>query len=146
MRSSAKDVFWILAAVTELSMPAIRILLIDQDAMFVDSTVDLLQPHVDLKVVAVAITDELSMLWARGLDPDVVLADLDFNGYVELKIVRDLRALLPGVGIVAVSKHDESPYQQAALSAGADSFVSKAHVTDHLVLTIQRVVQMRALP
>ncbi len=127
-------------------MQAIRILLIDQDAMFVDSTVDLLQPYVNLKVVAVAITDELSMLWARGLHPDVVLADLDFNGHVELKIVRDLRALLPGVGIVAVSKHDESHYQQAALSAGADTFVSKAHVADNLALTIQRVVQMRALP
>jgi DNA-binding NarL/FixJ family response regulator len=127
-------------------MSAIRILLIGQDMALADRLVDLLQARTDLKVIAIAVTGALGLLWAQSLRPEVVLVDLDVHEGEELKTICGLRASLPIAGIIALALNDQSRRRKEALTAGADNFVSKHHLGDDLVPTIQQVVQVRALP
>ncbi len=120
-------------------MSPINILMIDHHAAFTAGTIAFLTLHPELKVVATAHDGEWGLLEAQVLRVDIVLVDLELHGFTGLETIRRLRALLPAAGIIALSLNDQNSHQQAALLAGADSFVSKARMTEDLPATIHRV-------
>ncbi len=122
----------------------IKILLIERHAMFSDSVINFLRLYSDLEVMATAPEGEWSLMEAKVLQRDVIVVGMDLHGSSGLSIIKKLRSSYPTTGIIALSLHDQDGYQKAALSAGADDFVSKLRVVEDLVPTIQRVAQFRA--
>ncbi len=120
-------------------MSALRILVIDHNAAFTASAVDFLNLRPGLKVVATAGDGEWGLLEAHVLHVDIVLVDLELYGLSGLETIRRLRALLPDAGIIAVALNNQNSHQQAALLAGADSFVAKARFTQDVPAAIHRV-------
>ena len=125
-------------------MLPVKILLIDQHTVFTDSVVSFLKLHSEFKVVATATNGKWGLLDAQELQPDVIIVGLDLRGFRGLITIRRLRVLYPTTSIVALSLHDHDSYQKAALSSGADDFVSKLRVVEDLVPAIQRVVRSRS--
>jgi len=124
-------------------MLPINILLINRHAALTASMVTYLKLHTDLKVVATAKDGERGLREAEALWLDMILVDLDPRRSSGLATIRHLRASLPAAGIIALSLHDHNGFQQAALVAGADDFVSKTRMVEDLVPTIQRVMHSR---
>ncbi len=122
----------------------IKILLIERHAVFTHSVIDLLKLYSDLEVMAAASDGEWGLMEAEALQLDVIVVGLDLHGSNGLSIIKKLRSSYPTTGIIALSLHDQDSYQKAALSAGADDFVSKLRAVEDLVPAIQRVAQFRA--
>ena len=125
-------------------MLPVKILLIDQHAVFTDSVISFLKLHSEFNVVATATNGKWGLLDAKELQLDVIIVGLELRGFRGLITIRRLRALYPTTGIIALSLYDHDSYQKAALSCGADDFVSKLRVVEDLVPAIQRVVQSRS--
>jgi DNA-binding NarL/FixJ family response regulator len=67
--------------------------------------------------------------------------DLAMPSLSGLETIPRLRAVLPEVGIIALTVLDTNGYREAALAAGANDFVAKASLDTDLLLAIRRVAQ-----
>ena len=74
--------------------------------------------------------------------PDVIILDCDLPGLQAGNLLRAVRTVCPGVWVVALCARSE--VRQAALSAGADAFVSKADPPQSLLSAIRQDTGWRA--
>ncbi len=122
-------------------MKPISVLLVDDNPAFLRIVTRFLQQHDDVVVVGAAGGGEEALALAQDLQPDIVLIDLAMPGLSGLETIPRLRAMLPKVGIIALTVLDTNSYRQAALEAGANDFVPKASLNTDLLLAIRRVAQ-----
>lgn len=73
--------------------------------------------------------------------PKVALLDLNLTDAVELSLVEELRAKVPGMPILVVSMHDERLYAERALRAGAKGYVMKNHAAQSIAKAVQTVLE-----
>lgn len=125
-------------------MDAIHILLVDDNAAFLDILHRFLQQHDDLIVVGTAKSGEEGLAEALHLKPDVVVIDLAMRDLPGLKAIPRLRTALPHAEIIALTLWDSDVYRQAALASGADRFVSKAVMNADLLPAIRNVTKHEA--
>jgi len=99
----------------------------------------LLKREPDFEIIGEA-TDAES-LWSQltMLQPDVLLLDWELPGLNPADAVSRLRALLPGLKVIALSGRLET--RQIALSAGADAFVSKSKPPSQLIAVLRAMSQ-----
>jgi two-component system nitrate/nitrite response regulator NarL len=121
--------------------PEIRVLLVDDHEAFLRIAIEFLQRHDELTVVGVAYRGEEALTRAQDLRPQVILVDLNMPGMCGLETIHRLRAMLPEVGIIALTLLDPKVFRQAALEAGADDFVPKANLSTDLLPAIRRVAK-----
>ena len=122
-------------------MKPISVLLVDDNPAFLRIVTRFLQEHDDVVVVGVAGGGEEALALAQDLKPDIVLIDLAMPGLSGLETIPRLRAVLPEVGIIALTVLDTNGYREAALAASADDFVPKATLDTDLLPAIRRVAQ-----
>ena len=124
-------------------MEPIRVLLVDDSAVFLGRVTCFLQEDCQGEVVVVgtARSGEEALTQAQQLRPQVILIDLRMPGMGGLKAIPRLRVMLPEVGIIAMTLHDIDVYRQAALAAGADEFLVKKALVSELMPAIRRMVR-----
>ena len=122
-------------------MKPISILLVDDNPAFLRIATRFLQKHDDTVVIGTADGGEEALALAQDLQPDIVLVDLAMPGVSGLDTIPRLRAILPKVGIIALTVLDTNSYLQAAIEAGANDFVPKASLNTDLLPAIRRVAQ-----
>jgi DNA-binding NarL/FixJ family response regulator len=66
--------------------------------------------------------------------PDIIFMDVRLPGENGLSLTKRIKAAYPGIVIIIITSYDSPEYREAALEAGADSFVSKtdSNATDIL--------------
>ncbi len=122
-------------------MKPISVLLVDDNPAFLRLTTRFLQEYDDVAVVGAAGGGEEALALAQDLQPDMVLIDLAMPGLSGLATIPRLRAMLPEVGIIALTVLNTNSYWEAALAAGANDFVAKASLNTDLLPAIRRVAQ-----
>ena len=122
-------------------MKPISVLLVDDNPAFLRIIARFLQEHDDVVVIGTTDRGEEALALAQDLQPDMVLMDLAMPGLSGLDTIPHLRAMLPEVGIIALTVLDTNSYLQAALEAGANDFVPKASLNTDLLPAIRRVAQ-----
>jgi len=122
-------------------VPEISVLLVDDHEAFLRVATEFLQRHDELTLVGAAHGGEEALAQAQDPRPQVVLINLNMPGLSGLETIPRLRAMLPEVGIIALTLLDPKVFRQAALAAGADDFVPKANLSTDLLPAIRRVVQ-----
>lgn len=78
-------------------------------------------------------SDEVLTRLKKGC-PDLVLLDWELPGSKNIELLPSLRIKCPQLFVIVLSGHLEA--RQAALSAGADAFVSKADTPKRLLAAI----------
>jgi len=112
----------------------IRVLIAD-DQPQVCSAVRLLLVHQpDVVVVGEARDLEQTLALSARQHPDLVLLDWELPGQSDTGALESLRALDPGVVVIALSGQPQA--RRAALSAGVDGFVSKGDPPERLLAAI----------
>lgn len=102
-----------------------RLLLVDDHALFREGLVSLFRYYEDVEVVGEATTAEEALWQAQSLHPDVVLMDIDLPGTDGIAATRALTALLPEVTVVMLTVYDDNDKLFEAIKAGAQGYLGK---------------------
>ena len=122
----------------------IRILLVDDQALFRESLGMLLAAQADLEVVGEAPNGAVAIERTAALRPHVVLMDLRMPVLDGVAATRQLRAEHPKVQVIALTTFDDDADVFAALGAGAIGYLLKDVSGETLVSAIRSAARGEA--
>ncbi len=117
-----------------------KILIVDDHAVLREGLVTQLNREPDLVVCGEAVTAREAVAAAEKVAPDLVLADINLPGRNGLELIRDLRALRPGLPVLVLSMHDEALFAERVLRAGGRGYISKQAGGQVLIAAIRHVL------
>jgi DNA-binding NarL/FixJ family response regulator len=118
----------------------IRILLADDHVLVRNGLSQLLDAQPDIEVVGVACDGQEALDMARGLQPDVVLMDLQMPVLDGISAIGELTNTFPDISVIALTTFQEPQQVTAALAAGARGYLVKDVEPEVLVAGIRAVV------
>ncbi|MGH2522325.1 MAG: response regulator [Anaerolineales bacterium] len=118
-------------------MSPIRILLVDDQALFREGLRTLLSVQPDLEVVGEAGDGEEAVQLAARLRPDVVLMDVRMPALDGVAATRRLRATQPECRVIMLTTFDDDEYVFEGLRAGAAGYLLKDAPSAKLVEAIR---------
>jgi DNA-binding NarL/FixJ family response regulator len=116
---------------------AVRVLLVDDQALFREALGTLLDARPEVEVVGEAGNGQQALERAAALAPEVVLMDLHMPVLDGVAATRRLRVEQPGVRVLALTTFDDDEDVFAALRAGALGYLLKDVSADRLVEAVQ---------
>jgi DNA-binding NarL/FixJ family response regulator len=116
-----------------MSAGPVRVLLVDDQALFREALAVLLGVHGGIEVVGEAGDGAEALDRAAELHPDVVLMDLRMPVLDGVAATRRLRVEQPGVRVIALTTFDDEQDVFAALRAGAVGYLLKDVSSERLV-------------
>ncbi|MFL5798026.1 MAG: response regulator [Actinomycetota bacterium] len=117
----------------------IRVLLVDDQRMFVDALRMVLEGEPDITFLEPASTGEAAIEACAGRSPDVVLMDLRLPGMDGLEATREIVRSHPNISVVVLSALIDQRSKAQAIEAGARGFLSKMSAADEVASVIRRV-------
>jgi DNA-binding NarL/FixJ family response regulator len=115
---------------------SIRVLLVDDEPMFLEALLALLEHDDRIEVVAATDSSERAVELAQAQKPDVALVDLAMPGLDGFELTRRLLACEQKPRVVAVSGLSNPRDASRALEAGASRFLLKGGLHDEIAETI----------
>ncbi|TAJ07328.1 MAG: response regulator transcription factor [Nitrospirae bacterium] len=125
------------------AMPAIRILLVDNNPQFLKTVRQLLADDEAFEIVGGTYSAAKGLELVARLRPDVVVVDLTLPLMNGLEVTRRIKAGTPVPLVIIVTLHDQEAYGRTAEAAGADGFVPKWEVGARLPELIRRLMQVK---
>ena len=116
-----------------MSATPVRVLLVDDQALFREALAVLLEVRAEIEVVGEAADGAAALERSAALQPDVVLMDLHMPVLDGIAATRRLRVEQPGVRVLALTTFDDDEDVFAALRAGAVGYLLKDVTSDRLV-------------
>lgn len=110
----------------------IRVLLVDDHALFRAGLAALFAGQQGLELVGEAGTAEEAIAVAPALRPDVAVMDIAMPGMGGVEGVRALRAAQPETRVVCLTAHDNPSYFFAVVEAGAAGYLLKEALPSEL--------------
>jgi DNA-binding NarL/FixJ family response regulator len=111
----------------------VRVLLVDDQALFREALATLLGVRPEIEVVGEAGDGDAALRQAAELRPDVVLMDLHMPVLDGIAATRRLHVEQPAIRVLALTTFDDDEDVFAALRAGAVGYLLKDVTSDRLV-------------
>jgi DNA-binding NarL/FixJ family response regulator len=106
-------------------MQPLRLLLVDDHALFREGLISLLSYQEDFKVVGEAEDAKSALEQARTLQPDIVLMDVELPGEDGVAATQRLKMEMPNIMVVMLTVHDDSQTLFEAIKVGAQGYLVK---------------------
>ncbi|MCG2585951.1 two-component system response regulator NarL [Massilia sp. TS11] len=116
----------------------IKVLLVDDHALFRSGVKFLLQRHPEFQIVGEAADGIEGVKRAQQLRPDVVLLDLNMPGMSGVQALQLIQQDCPDTAILMLTVSEDAEDLAAALKAGANGYLIKNIEADYLVRAIHR--------
>jgi DNA-binding NarL/FixJ family response regulator len=113
-----------------LQLAAVRILVVDDYALFRQFVVGLLGKRPELQVVGEASDGLEALQKAVELRPDLILLDIGLPSLNGIEVARQMRNLVPESKIIFLTQESSADVVQEALSLGARGYVTKSKAHD----------------
>jgi DNA-binding NarL/FixJ family response regulator len=110
----------------------LRVLLVDDQPLFLELLVLTVELDERLEVVGEAANGLEATRLAQALEPDLVLMDLDMPVLDGIEATHRIRQALPGVSVVIVTGSDAAEDVERARRAGAAGYVTKDRLASDL--------------
>jgi DNA-binding NarL/FixJ family response regulator len=117
-----------------------RVLVAEDDEAFLQTLSGVLVDDGRFEVVGLARNGREAVAFAKRLEPDAVVMDIEMPVFDGVEATRRLAELSPGLPIVAISGHDYAERVIEIRDAGAADYVRKSRVEDDLVAVLQALV------
>lgn len=124
--------------------PQIRVLVVDDHALFREGLVGLLSSQPDIEVVGEAEDGLEALVKAQELRPDLILMDVTMPGCDGLEATRLIKEALPDVKIVMLTVHDEDGRLFGAIKRGAVGYVLKSTASEALMAMLRGAMRGEA--
>ena len=118
------------------SKPPIRVLLVDNHAVFRHVIRTLLTQYPDIEVVGEAANGLQAVERADTLHPDIILMDVNMPKMNGIEATRFITVRYPKVAVIGLSAN-AIDYRAAILEAGALTVLMKENVVEELYTVIQ---------
>jgi len=106
-------------------MQPLRLLLVDDHALFREGLISLLSYQDDFTVVGEAEDAGSALVQAKALAPDIVLMDIELPGEDGIFATRRLTMEMPFITVVMLTVRDDSETLFEAIKAGAQGYLVK---------------------
>jgi DNA-binding NarL/FixJ family response regulator len=106
-------------------MQPLRLLLVDDHALFREGLISLLSYQDDFTVVGEAEDADGALQQVHALKPDIVLMDVELPGEDGVTVTQRLKMEIPNVTVVMLTVHDDSQTLFEAIKAGAQGYLVK---------------------
>ena len=121
-------------------MSAIRVLLVDDQVLFVESLKTVIQHSAaDIQVVGIARNGREAVLGAEEHSPDIVVMDVRMPVMDGVKATAEILARRPAVRIIMLTTFEDDEYVKDALELGAAGYLLKDIPPEELVSAIRAV-------
>ncbi len=117
----------------------VRIVLVDDHALFRVGMRQILERESDFEIVAEADDPRTAFEAAQQNTPDIVLLDLSLPAPGGIETTQRIKREVPSAGIVALAVAEDEDQLFDAIKAGAAAFILKDISPDDLVTIIRRV-------
>lgn len=117
-----------------------RVMIVDDHPMVAEGIEAILETYDDIDVVGTLSTARDALDRLEGLDPDVVLLDLNMPGITGLAATELLLEARPGTRILILTMHDSPEYISTAMSHGARGYILKDVPTEEIKTAIDTVM------
>jgi DNA-binding NarL/FixJ family response regulator len=117
----------------------IRVLIVDDHALFRRGLLMVLRQEADMEVVGEAEDGDDAVQKAQELMPDVVLMDVRMPKRSGIEATREIRELLPHVKILMLTISDEEADLYEAIKAGASGYLLKEISIEEVAEAIRSV-------
>jgi DNA-binding NarL/FixJ family response regulator len=115
----------------------IRVLLVDDDALYRRVLILLLEVQPDIRVVAQAASLAQARQMLGGVD--VAILDRRLPDGDGLELIGELREASPGVKVLAISAYEDLVNRREAIEAGADRILGKVGLHDEVSVAIRQL-------
>jgi two-component system invasion response regulator UvrY len=122
----------------------IRILLVDDHALFRQGLKGLLSSAADFRVAAEAGSYSQALEMLRTTEVNVVVADLSMPGRDGIDLISHIKGASSSAAILVLTMHEDCEYATRALRAGALGYMTKSSTSDELVSAIRRIASGRS--
>lgn len=119
---------------------SIGILIYDDSTSLRESLERLIQCSDDFLVVGSFTDPSLVEEQVKGLDPDVILMDIDMPHRNGIEAVQTIRGFNSKVAIIMLTVFEDNRHVLDAICAGASGYLLKKHISDRLYDSIQEVL------
>ncbi|OFV81148.1 MAG: DNA-binding response regulator [Acidobacteria bacterium RBG_16_64_8] len=117
----------------------IKVLIVDDHALFREGIRALLSRYDDLEVVGEAADGQQAIDQVAKLNPDVVMMDIAMPGLGGLEATLEIKKLFPQVRVLILTQYDSREYVYRFLKAGVSGYVLKRAAGTELVAAIKAV-------
>ena len=122
------------------SFDRVKVLIVDDHALFRVGIRQILEREPDLEVVAEADDGRTALDAAFATNPDVILMDLSLPAPGGIECTQRVKRELPSAAIVVLSTEEDEDALFESIKAGAAAFILKDIAPEDLVMIIRRVV------
>jgi DNA-binding NarL/FixJ family response regulator len=122
------------------SFERVRILIVDDHALYRVGIRNILEREPDLEIVAEADDARTALDASFATNPDVILMDLSLPSPGGIETTQRVKRELPAAAIIVLSTEEDEDALFEAIKAGAAAFILKDIAPEDLVMVIRRVV------
>lgn len=115
----------------------ITVSIVEDDSGTREQLISLLNESPPIRCLAAYATAEEALKLIVSNPPDVALVDINLTGMDGIKCVAGLKAQLPELVVLMLTRHEESDLIFAALRAGASGYLLKKMIAAELISAIE---------
>jgi DNA-binding NarL/FixJ family response regulator len=123
----------------------IRVLVIDDHAVFSDAIATILKADPDFEVVGTGGTKEEAVALARALQPDVVLLDVHMPDGSGIDAAATIKKDRPQTQVVILTSDEEESVLRLAVQAGVTGYLSKHESATQVLQAVRAAAKGEAL-
>lgn len=116
-----------------------RLYFVDDHKMVIDMWTTLLSADPRYEIVGKSFDGETALAEIKDLYPHIILLDISMPGLSGVPLLKQIKALIPSVKVLAVSMHTNIAVVKNILQNGARGYVSKTSTYDEMITAIESV-------
>ena len=126
-----------LAAAAQNVQPAIRVLIVDDEPLFMQVLQSLLDVEAGVEVVGKGQNGKQGVMLAQELEPDVIVMDVSMPVMDGLEATREIRERDPDARVLILTGGTNATDVDKARTAGASGYLTKDRIAAELVAEIR---------